>query len=234
MRDADAIAGRPDVHHAISQELRDWLEEDPKRFEVVTKHYYDLFAYHAAQRLTTFNFFIVSLSFFSNAYATLVTKGDQDHPFFYIMSAMLSFTAYILVVCFSRLDKRNEQIILINERPLRRIQAIIEDRFKGGCWETFKASNEDARPLRTFGKLLPIIYVFAGVLAGMGGPYGLFLAHVLSWNCAVGVWLALAAVSLAAVTIAGAKRGPTDEAPPQATTEAGTAAAPAASIPTQE
>lgn len=213
---------------ALTPELKTWLEADPKRFEVVAKHYYDLFAYHAAQRLTTFNFFIVSLSFFSNAYATLVTKGDPEHPFYYIISATLSFTAYILVVCFSRLDKRNEQIILINERPLRRIQAIIEDRFQGGCWETFKVSNEDARPLRTFGKLLPIIYVFAGVLAGMGGPYGLFLANVLSWNCAVGIWLALAAVSLAAVTIAGPRRGPPS---PKAATEVGMTATPAASTP---
>ncbi|MEA3018152.1 MAG: hypothetical protein QOI38_2874 [Sphingomonadales bacterium] len=192
---------------SISAELKGWLEADPKRFEVVTKHYYDLFAYHAAQRLTTFNFFIVSLSFFSNAYATLVTKGDAAHSFYYVMSAMLSFTAYILVVCFSRLDKRNEQIILINERPLRRIQAIIEDRFQGGCWETFKTSNEEARPLRTFGKLLPVIYIFAGMLAAMGGPYGLFLAQILSWTCAVTLWLGLAALSVAAVTIAGPKRG---------------------------
>jgi hypothetical protein len=195
----------------VSTELKAWLEADPKRFEVVAKHYYDLFAYHAAQRLTTFNFFIVSLSFFSNAYATLVTKGDQAHPFYHVMSAMLSFTAYILVVCFSRLDKRNEQIILINERPLRRIQAIIEDRFQGGDWETFKTSNEDARPLRTFGKLLPVIYIFAGMLAAMGGPYGLFLGGMLSWCWAVGTWAGLAAVSFAAVTIAGPRRGPSAE-----------------------
>ena len=196
----------------VSAELKALLDDnDPKRFEFVAKHYYDLFAYHAAQRLTTFNFFIVSLSFFSNAYATLVTKGDANHPFYYIMSGILSFTAYILVVCFSRLDKRNEQIILINERPLRRIQAAIREKLKGDDWETFRTSNEESTTLRTFGKLLPIIYVFAGMLAGMGGPYGLFLGGKLSWCAAVWIWLALAAISLAAVTIPGRPRGPSPE-----------------------
>lgn len=189
-------------------------ENDTKRFEFIAKHYYDLFAYHAAQRLTTFNFFIVSLSFFSNAYATLVTKGDENHTFYYIMSGILSCTAYILIICFSCLDKRNEQIILINERPLRRIQAAIEDRFKGGDWETFKASNEESTPLRTFGKLLPIIYVFAGILAAMGGPYGFYLGGKLTWCGAVWLWIALTAISLAAVAIPGPQRGPTPQEGP--------------------
>jgi hypothetical protein len=192
---------------AISAKLLAWLEEDPKRFEVVTKHYYDLFAYHAAQRLTTFNFFIVSLSFFSNAYATLATKGDDAHQFYYVMASVLSLVAWALVVTFSRLDKRNEQIILINERPLKRIQAIIATQFGGDSWETFRLSNEEARPLRTFGKLLPIIYVVAGWLAAMGGAYALVLAHWLT-PCQGGVaGLILAAISIAAVTIAGRPRG---------------------------
>jgi hypothetical protein len=191
----------------VPADLKKWLDEDPKRFEVITKHYYDLFAYHAAQRLTTFNFFIVSLSFFSNAYATLIAKGDDSHRFYYVMAGILSFTAWSLVVTFSRLDKRNEQIILINEGPLKRVQIIIAERFGGDEWETFRHSNEQARPLRTFGKLLPIIYVIAGTLAAAGCAYGLLLGALLSTCVAFVVWLALMVTSIAAVKIAGPARG---------------------------
>lgn len=199
---------QPTPEEAIGAQLLEWLTQDPKRFEVVAKHYYDLFAYHAAQRLTTFNFFIVSLSFFSNAYATLATKGDDAHRFYYVMASVLSLLAWALVVTFSRLDKRNEQIILINERPLRRIQAIIAAQFGGDSWETFRHSNEDARPVRTFGSLLPIIYVLAGLVAAVGGSYALVLANVIDLCLAVLITTLLWLVSLCAVTIKGPRRGP--------------------------
>jgi hypothetical protein len=192
----------------VFAQLLKWLEDDPKRFEVVAKHYYDLFAYHAAQRLTTFNFFIVSLSFFSNAYATLATKGDETHQFYYVMASALAAIAWVLVVAFSRLDKRNEQIILINEGPLRRIQAIIKAQFGGDSWETFRLSNEDARPLRTFGKLLPIIYTVAGWLAALGAAYGLVLANLLSLCQGAIMASFLGLISIAAVKIPGPPRGP--------------------------
>lgn len=202
----------PDPGHV---ELKNWLETDFKRFEVLAKHYYDLFAYHAAQRLTTFNFFVVSLSFFSNAYATLVAKADDQHRFYYVMAAVLAFTAYALVVLFSRLDKRNEQIILINEGPLKRIQAVVAERFAGPEWETFKLSNVKATRLRTFGSLLPLIYVFAGFLAAAGAAYGLVLGEIIEICTALWIWLALAVISVAAVTIAGPERGERAPVTPQ-------------------
>jgi hypothetical protein len=190
----------------IAAQLLKWLEQDPKRFEVLAKHYYDLFAYHAAQRLTTFNFFIVSLSFFSNAYATLATKGDDAHEFYYVMASVLSVLAWMLVVTFSRLDKRNEQIILINERPLKQIQSFIAQQVGADSWETFKNSNDDARPLRTFGTLLPIIYVVAGLLTALGGAYGLVLANLIGLCLAALIAALLWSVSIAAVMVAGSPR----------------------------
>jgi hypothetical protein len=83
------------------------FENEIKKFEIVNKHYYDLFSYHATQRLTTFNFFIVSLSFFSSAYALLLTRGSDAAPH-YGVAGILSFAAYLLILAFSRLDARNE------------------------------------------------------------------------------------------------------------------------------
>jgi hypothetical protein len=197
-------AGR--TEEEIATQLKEWLTADPKRFEVLAKHYYDLFAYHAAQRLTTFNFFIVSLSFFSNAYATLATKGDDAHGFYYVMASVLSVLAWMLVVTFSRLDKRNEQIILINERPLKQIQAFLAAEVGAPSWKTFENSNDEARPLRTFGTLLPIIYVVAGLLTALGGAYGLVLANLIGLCSAALITALLWSGSIAAVLVEGSPR----------------------------
>ena len=158
--------------------LYEAFESDSKRFEWVAKQYYDLFAYHAAQRLTAFNFFLVSLSFFSTAYATLLSKSGASDTKLYNVAAVLAFAAYLLVIAFGRLDKRNEQIIRINEKPLIRIQRAIrlgldpsgEDGEE--VWETFIQADRSYR-FRTFSFLLPAIYCLSAAACAAGGLFGI-------------------------------------------------------------
>ena len=191
--------GVPDV-----KVLMAWLDQkDPLTFEFLTKHYYDLFAYHAAQRLTTFNFFIVSLSFLSNAFALLVTKGSVQ---FDIMGSVLAFTAYILILAFGRLDKRNEQIILINEQPLKMVQKVIAQRIQSDAWKTFERADHEARLWRTFGQLLPLIYVVAASLAVVGGMDALVMGHQTSLMFAVLGSATLIVLAFLAINRAGPLR----------------------------
>jgi len=161
-----------------SEALSASLKSNDKRFEIIAKHYYDLFAYHAAQRLTTFNFFIVSLSFFSSAYALLITKSSGGDSY-YEVAAALGLVTSVLVMIFSRLDARNEQIIQINEAPLKMLQKTISNHFGAGCWETFRESDRRARFMGTFGVLLPFIYVIAATVNAFGGFYALKLSGVI-------------------------------------------------------
>ncbi len=185
--------------HARS--LLDLFEADKKRFEWLAKQYYDLFAYHAAQRLTAFNFFLVSLSFFSTAYATLITKSDTSAGNFFPVAAALASAAYFLVIAFGRLDKRNEQIIGINERPLIRIQRTIRlglatDGGDGDeVWETFVRADR-SHPFRTFGDLLPLIYSLAATACAGGAVFGVTGPGDTLNPCAVLGWLALAALAI--------------------------------------
>lgn len=157
--------------------LAELFDKDSKRFEWMAKQYYDLFAYHAAQRLTAFNFFLVSLSFFSTAYATLIARSDPSGMKYYSVAGCLAFAAYLLVVAFARLDKRNEQIIAINEKPLIRIQRAIRLGLSGDnetgdeVWETF-VQAERSYPYRSFGDILPIIYSLAAAACAAGAMYG--------------------------------------------------------------
>jgi hypothetical protein len=188
---------------ASIRSLAELFQRDSKRFEWMAKQYYDLFSYHAAQRLTAFNFFLVSLSFFSTAYATLISKSDGTTSSYFPVAGTLALAAYLLVVAFGRLDKRNEQIIGINEKPLIRIQRAIRlglspDGEPGDeVWETFVQADRSYR-FRTFGELLPVIYSLAaaacaaGAMYGFSGPGEYFDLRY----CAAGVVLAAAAAAL--------------------------------------
>lgn len=181
--------------------------EAAKQFELAAKHYYDLFAYHAAQRLTAFNFFIVSLSFLSTAYATLVMKGVDGQSRF-AMAAGLALAAYVLVLAFARLDRRNEQIISANERPLLRIQQAFADAFaeagEAGVWQTFRATD-NAFLFRTFGDLLPVIYLVAATLTAAGASYAFKEAGAITSDRAecISAWMTAALVALAVIAIYG-------------------------------
>lgn len=158
--------------------LAELFENDSKRFEWMAKQYYDLFAYHAAQRLTAFNFFLVSLSFFSTAYATLISRSGEGTTNYFPVAGALASAAYLLVVAFGRLDKRNEQIISINEKPLIRIQRAIRlglaplDENGDDVWETFVQTDKSYK-FRTFGELLPLIYCLAATACAGGAMYGI-------------------------------------------------------------
>lgn len=184
-----------------ARSLLELFEADKKRFEWLAKQYYDLFAYHAAQRLTAFNFFLVSLSFFSTAYATLITKSDTSAGNFFPVAAALATAAYFLVIAFGRLDKRNEQIIGINERPLIRIQRTIRLGLatEGGdgdeVWETFVRADR-SHPFRTFGDLLPLIYSLAATACAGGAVFGITGPGDTLNPCAVLGWLALAVLAV--------------------------------------
>ena len=173
MSDEDQAADKASV-----RSLAELFDGDLKRFEWMAKQYYDLFAYHAAQRLTAFNFFLVSLSFFSTAYATLISKSESSGTNFFRVASALALAAYLLVIAFGRLDKRNEQIIGINEKPLIRIQRAIrlglaEDGGDGDeVWETFVRADRSVR-FRTFSQLLPTIYSLAATACAGGTMYGL-------------------------------------------------------------
>lgn len=157
--------------------LAELFGSNSKRFEWMAKQYYDLFAYHAAQRLTAFNFFLVSLSFFSTAYATLISRSSDGATNYFPVAGSLAGAAYFLVMAFGRLDKRNEQIIAINEKPLIRIQRAIRlglapiDQAGDDVWETFVQADKSYR-FRTFGELLPLIYWLAATACAAGAMYG--------------------------------------------------------------
>lgn len=150
--------------------IRNSVDElDRKTFEAFVKHYHDLFSFHATQRLTTFNFFLLSLTLASNAYALLITRWQDNEKF--LLAGTLALAAFALIVLFNRLDARNEQIIHINEDAIMCIQLALKEKFQEQRLLTFDRSNTERRRFTTFGEILPSIYILASLVAALGAVY---------------------------------------------------------------
>jgi hypothetical protein len=80
------------------------------------EHAWDWFALHAAQRMQTFNFFLVATAFLIAGYASLLEKHRWAAFGVALLGAWLAFW-------FNRLDTRSRQLVKAGERALAVLQA---------------------------------------------------------------------------------------------------------------
>lgn len=186
----------PDGPISFSQLLKTDRE---KTADLILKHYSDQFSYHAAQRLTTFRYFITAFSVFSAAYATLLTSSD---PLFHDAAFGIAAFAFLLVLCFARLDKRNEQIILLNEHPIRLSQREI-DAFVGGDgdYSTFDKSDAEKRFFMTFGRVLPVVFLLTAILSIAGMYVASKASNSLPFAPGVCLWVGASVAAVIAVYV---------------------------------
>lgn len=173
------------------------LKKSDKAFEAVTNHYSGQFNYHAAQRLTTFRYFVTAFSIFGAAYATLIAKEPAP---LVLPAAGVAFVAFFLVLCFARLDKRNEQIIQINEEPIRQIQREIDRYLVGeGFYSTFDRSDDESSHLMTFGSILPIVFMITAGASLIGAYFALGKSDGGKLQLSLCFWVLLVLLTIAAV-----------------------------------
>jgi hypothetical protein len=75
------------------------------------EHAWNWFAFHAAQRLQAFNFFVVATAFLSAAYASLLEKYPGASFIIALVGAWLCFW-------FNRLEARSRQLVKAGESAL--------------------------------------------------------------------------------------------------------------------
>src|SRR4051794_19087018 len=83
-------------------------------------HAWNWFALHAAQRMQTFNFFLVATAFLIAGYASLLEKHRGAAFGVALLGAWLTFW-------FHRLDTRSRQLVKASERALAALEAHLAD-----------------------------------------------------------------------------------------------------------
>lgn len=84
------------------------------------KYAWDYFHFHASQRLTTFNFYLVICGLIIAGYATAL-KESRDIPIALLLGLVLTLMSFV----FWKLDRRNRQLIWNAEEALK----VLEDKF---------------------------------------------------------------------------------------------------------
>ena len=74
------------------------------------------FAYHAKQRVTMFNFFLVGSGIIGNAYGLLL-RGES-----HLQAGGIALIGFLVCAVFLMLDVRNHQLVRLGEDALRRVE----------------------------------------------------------------------------------------------------------------
>lgn len=93
-------------------------QNDPN-LEIALKHSWDWFALHANQRMTTWNFYLISTAFLVAAYGALIDKNA-------IAAGVIGLVGAFLALCFYWLDTRTKELIEAGEAALEACENQLE------------------------------------------------------------------------------------------------------------
>lgn len=161
-----ALLGEPADDRAKEPAATRLCRSDVKLLESLTKHYTDLFTYQARQRLDAIRFFFVGYALLATALVSLI---ESDH---FEAAAAVAFFSGLVSLVFLRLDYRNAQIVEINEKPLKGIQAFLGELVGGGAgWETFERCDKSRQTFTTYGTLAPALFSLFWVASFLSTAY---------------------------------------------------------------
>lgn len=131
--------------------------------QAAMSHAWDYFEFHAHQRQTVFNFFLILVGASIAAYVTLLTKAEGSHHLFHaVLGAIVALSSFL----FWRLDKRNSQLVKLAEGSLKLFEERLSERSRVDIRMLQKADEEKETGLFvSFSQ----IYRFVFIVAGIGG-----------------------------------------------------------------
>ncbi|WP_417412720.1 hypothetical protein [Hoeflea sp.] len=95
------------------------ITTDDKSLRLAHEYAWDWFAYHADQRLKSFNFFFVLEGALTAAYLTSLGSDNR------LLAVGFGFLLLIAAIMFWRLDTRNSELIKISEQYLMKSESIL-------------------------------------------------------------------------------------------------------------
>ena len=90
--------------------------EDTTLAQTKFEYAWRYFAYHAKQRVTMFNFFLLGSGVIANAYGLLL-RGES-----HLQAGGVALVGLLVCVIFFMLDIRNRQLVHLGEDALRRVE----------------------------------------------------------------------------------------------------------------
>jgi len=147
-RDLEALKSDADFQEK-GIELKRWL------FDQRLTYAWNSFDFHAKQRMSMFNYFLIFVGFVLSAYATLLKDGNR------LVSSFLALAAVVLTKFFLHLERRNEELVYIAEDVLTSLEGDVlfagydrkipwPHRRKGLLGKMNRTADDAARPSGIF------------------------------------------------------------------------------------
>jgi hypothetical protein len=128
-------------------------------------HAWNWFALHAAQRMQTFNFFLVAIAFLVAAYASLLDKKHWAAAFIAAAAAWLAFW-------FTRLEGRAQQLVEAGERAIAICQTRLQNS-SGIDLEIIRDVRQARRGAHTYARVISVVQWSIFSLSIVGALYAI-------------------------------------------------------------
>ena len=155
--------------------MRENLDIDTKTLALY--YAWDHFAYHAQQRQTVFNFFLLLVGGCVAAYsATIGESAGEYHLFRSFMGAVLALASLL----FWRLDKRNARLVEVSEDALKKLEARMAKEISEPSIRLIENAGKKVAGF-PFSKIESFSQIY-GVVFAVSGLVGLAMAIISAWR----------------------------------------------------
>ena len=142
--------------------MRENLDIDTKTLALY--YAWDHFAYHAGQRQTVFNFFLLVVGGCVAAYSAMIGESGAEYNYFRsFLGAVLALASLV----FWRLDQRNARLVKISEDALKDLEARMAKDIDVPSIRLMAKAEKSVSGfpfLESFGQIYGLIFAVSGVV----------------------------------------------------------------------
>jgi len=155
--------------------MRENLDIDTKTLALY--YAWDHFAYHAGQRQTVFNFFLLVIGGCIAAWSATIGESGAEYSYF---RGFLGVVLALASLVFWRLDQRNARLVKISEAALKDLEAQMAKEISVPSIRLIanaekKISEFPFSKIESFGQIYGLIFAVSGVV-------GIAMAIVSVWR----------------------------------------------------
>jgi len=151
--------------------MRENLDIDTKTLALY--YAWDHFAYHAQQRQTVFNFFLLVVGGCVAAYSAMIGESGAEYSYFRsFLGAVLALASLL----FWRLDQRNARLVKVSEEALKKLEARMANDINEPSIRLIETAGKKVARF-PFSKIESFGQIY-GVVFAVGGMVGIAMAIV--------------------------------------------------------
>ena len=142
--------------------MRENLDIDTKTLALY--YAWDHFAYHAGQRQTVFNFFLLLIGGCVAAYSATMGESGAEYSYF---RGFLGVVLAVASLVFWRLDQRNARLVKVSEDALKDLEAQIAKEINVSSIRLMTNAEKKVSGfpfLESFGQIYGLIFAVSGLV----------------------------------------------------------------------